>query len=150
MSEHFDALETRDPEQRESALMKARAAQVAHARAHAPAGAARLAEWASSPVDSRAALARLPVLRKHELHDRQRAGLASDAFGGFSATKCTRGMLLLVRKGGGMATGVRPISSCERFGLKYGWPAGGWGKPSRAIFRRCQSSRQGLSAGGAA
>ena len=85
MSEHFDALETRDPEQRESALMKALAAQVAHARAHAPAGAARFAEWASSPVDSRAALARLPVLRKHELHERQRAGLASDAFGGFSA-----------------------------------------------------------------
>jgi phenylacetate-CoA ligase len=25
------------------------------------------------------------VLRKHELHERQRAGLASDAFGGFSA-----------------------------------------------------------------
>ena len=85
MSEHFDALETRDPEQRESALMKALAAQVAHTRAHAPAGAARFAEWASSPVDSRAALARLPVLRQHELHERQRAGLASDAFGGFSA-----------------------------------------------------------------
>ena len=65
MSEHFDALETRDPEQRESALMKALAAQVAHARAHAPAGAARFAEWASSPVDSRAALARLPVLGRY-------------------------------------------------------------------------------------
>ena len=85
MSEHFDALETRDPEQREAALMRALAAQVAHARTHAPAGAARFAEWATSPVDSRAALARLPVLRKHELHERQRAGLASDAFGGFSA-----------------------------------------------------------------
>ena len=43
MSDHFDALETRDPEQREAALMAALAAQVAHARANAPAGAERFA-----------------------------------------------------------------------------------------------------------
>ena len=84
MSEHFDALETRDPEQRETALLAALAAQVANARANAPAGARRLAGPAA-PVNSRAALAALPVLRKSELLERQRATLASDAFGGFAA-----------------------------------------------------------------
>ena len=84
MSDHFDTLETRDPEQRETALMAALAAQVANARANAPAGAKRLAGPASA-VNSRAALAALPVLRKSELLEQQRATLAHDAFGGFAA-----------------------------------------------------------------
>ena len=84
MSEHFDALETRDPEQRETALLAALAAQVANARANAPAGAERFAGLAAT-VNTRAALAALPVLRKSELLERQRATLASDAFGGFAA-----------------------------------------------------------------
>jgi len=79
----FDALETRDPEQREAALMTALAAQVVNARDHAAAGAARFAGVGA--VQSRAALAALPVLRKSELQGRQREGLASDAFGGFAA-----------------------------------------------------------------
>jgi phenylacetate-CoA ligase len=84
VSDHFDALETRDPEHREAALMVALAAQVANARANAPAGAERFAGLAAA-VNSRAALAALPVLRKSELLERQRAVLASDAFGGFAA-----------------------------------------------------------------
>ena len=84
MSEHFDALETRDPEQRETALLAALAAQVANARANAPAGAERFAGLAAT-VNSRAALAALPVLHKSELLERQRATLANDAFGGFAA-----------------------------------------------------------------
>ena len=42
---------------------------------------------ASTPaaVDSRGALARLPVTRKHELLERQKAQRSSDPFGGFSA-----------------------------------------------------------------
>ncbi len=83
MSDHFDALETRDPGQREAALLAALAAQVAHARAHAPAGAERFAGLAA--VNTRAALAALPVLRKSELLERQRAALTDDAFGGFAA-----------------------------------------------------------------
>ena len=79
----FDALEMRDPEQREATLMAALAEQVANARTHAPAGATRFAGVGA--VRSRAALAALPVLRKSELHARQREGLASDAFGGFAA-----------------------------------------------------------------
>ena len=34
---HYDALETRAPHEREAAQMQALAAQVAHAKAHAPA-----------------------------------------------------------------------------------------------------------------
>jgi phenylacetate-CoA ligase len=83
VSDHFDPLETRDPEQREAALLAALAAQMANARTNAPAGAQRFAGEAA--VDTRAALAALPVLRKSELLERQRATLAADAFGGFAA-----------------------------------------------------------------
>ncbi|MEP7303861.1 MAG: AMP-binding protein [Caldimonas sp.] len=85
MSEHFDALEARDPVQREAALRAALAAQIANAQANAPAGAERFAGVVAAKVDSRAALAALPVLRKHELHERQHAALANDPFGGFAA-----------------------------------------------------------------
>jgi len=82
---HYDALETRPPAQREAALMRALAAQVAHAKAHAPAFAASLADVDAAQVTSRAALARLPVTAKHELLERQRDPNAPDAFGGFAA-----------------------------------------------------------------
>ena len=81
---HYDALETRAPAQREEALMRALATQIAHAKAHAPAFAVSLAGVDAAQVTSRAALARLPVIRKHELLARQRAADAPDAFGGFS------------------------------------------------------------------
>ena len=82
---HYDALETRLPAQREEALMRALAAQIAHAKAHAPAFAASLDGIDAIQVTSRAALARLPVIRKHELLERQRDPNAPDVFGGFSA-----------------------------------------------------------------
>jgi phenylacetate-CoA ligase len=85
MSEQYDALETRAPEAREAALMAALARQVAHAQAHAPALAPGLAGVEARAVTSRAALARLPVLRKHELLERQHAQRAQDPFGGFAA-----------------------------------------------------------------
>ena len=84
-SPFHDALETRDPAQREAALMVALARQVSHAQAHAPAFAASLAGVDAAQVVDRAALARLPVIRKHELLERQRRTDAPDAFGGFSA-----------------------------------------------------------------
>jgi phenylacetate-CoA ligase len=84
-SPFYDSLETRDPVQREAALMAALAPQVAHAMAHAPAFAALLAGVDAAAVTDRAALARLPVVRKHELLERQRRADAPDAFGGFSA-----------------------------------------------------------------
>ncbi len=84
-TQHFDALETRSHEQRERDLMVALAAQVAHAKAQAPAFAASLAAVDAPQVNSRAALARLPVIRKHELLERQRGADAPDVFGGFAA-----------------------------------------------------------------
>ena len=85
MSIHFDALETRDPAQREAALLAALPKQVAHAKANAPAFAKSLQSVDAASVNSRAALARLPVIRKHELLEQQQAQRASDIFGGFSA-----------------------------------------------------------------
>ena len=70
---HYDELETRAPEQRERALLGALPGLIAHAKAKAPALAALLAEVDPRAVTSRAALAKLPVLRKSELIERQKA-----------------------------------------------------------------------------
>jgi phenylacetate-CoA ligase len=82
---HYDALETRPAALREAGLMAALPLQIAHAKLHAPAFAASLAEIDAAQVTSREALARLPVIRKHELLERQRDPGAPDVFGGFSA-----------------------------------------------------------------
>jgi len=87
MTEHYDALETRTQQAREAAWMQALPVQIAHAQAHAPALAASLAGVKAQEVNSFAALARLPVVRKQELLDLQKASRAGggDVFGGFSA-----------------------------------------------------------------
>ena len=82
---HLDALETRTPAARERDLMAALSAQVAHAQVHASAYAQMLAGVDATTVNSRQALARLPVVRKHELLQRQGQADAPDPFGGFSA-----------------------------------------------------------------
>jgi phenylacetate-CoA ligase len=82
--EHFDALETRAPDEREAALARALAEQVAHAMARAPAFAQRLRGVDPRAVTSRAALAALPVLRKADLLAGQNSADAGDAFGGFA------------------------------------------------------------------
>ena len=84
MSFH-DALEVRDPAAREAALMAALPAQVAHAQANTGAFAQLLLGVDAAAVTSRAALARLPVVRKGELLERQKAQRTTDPFGGFSA-----------------------------------------------------------------
>ena len=84
MSEFYDALETRDPGQREAALLRSLPAQIAAAQATA-AFAQILHGVDAAAIGSRQALARLPVTRKHELLERQRAQRGSDPFGGFSA-----------------------------------------------------------------
>lgn len=71
--EHYDALETRAPEEREAALMAALPAQIAHAKNHAPGFARILAGVDPQSVSSRAALARLPVTRKSDLGELQKA-----------------------------------------------------------------------------
>lgn len=87
MSNHYDALETRKPAQREAAWMQALPAQIAHAKAHAPAFAQALAAVDPAQVHTREALAALPVVRKQELLDLQKASRAAggNVFGGFSA-----------------------------------------------------------------
>ena len=67
MSKHYDTLETRTPAEREKALMQALPQQVAHAKANAPFFAEWLKDIDPASVTSRAALARLPVLRKSVL-----------------------------------------------------------------------------------
>jgi phenylacetate-CoA ligase len=88
MTEFFDALETRDPEQREATLMAALPAQIAHAQSSSQAFAEILKDVQADAISSRAELAKLPVTRKHELLERQQASRATpggDVFGGFSA-----------------------------------------------------------------
>jgi phenylacetate-CoA ligase len=87
MTDFFDALETRSPAEREAAQMAALPTQIAHAQASSAAMAEILRGVDASTVNSRAALAQLPVTRKSELLDRQKALRAAggDAFGGFSA-----------------------------------------------------------------
>ncbi len=83
MTEHFDILETRDPEAREREQFAALRAQLAHAKANAPAYARLLAGVDTTAVTTRAALARLPVVRKSELLELQKA---ERPFGGFAAS----------------------------------------------------------------
>lgn len=87
MSETFDALETRSPAQREAALLGALPNQIAHAKKSSAAFADLLADVDPAAVTSRAALAKLPVIRKSELQERQQAARAAggNVFGGFSA-----------------------------------------------------------------
>jgi phenylacetate-CoA ligase len=86
VSDFFDPLETRDPDAREAALMAALPTQVAYAQRHAPAFAALLQGVNADSVDSRAALAGLPVTRKSELQALQHSARSQggDVFGGFS------------------------------------------------------------------
>ena len=85
MNSFYDALEARDPAARETALMAALPAQVAQAQRASSAMAELLVGVDAAAITSRSALARLPVLRKHELLERQKARRADDPFGGYSA-----------------------------------------------------------------
>jgi phenylacetate-CoA ligase len=85
MNDHFDSLETRGRDEREAQLLAALPKQVAHAQKSTRAFAELLKDVDAASITSRAALAKLPVIRKHELHERQRAQIEGDPFGGFSA-----------------------------------------------------------------
>jgi phenylacetate-CoA ligase len=87
MTDFFDAQETRDPAAREVALLAALPLQIAHARLASAAFADILKDVNPAEVTSRAALAKLPVIRKHELLELQLASRkqGGSVFGGFSA-----------------------------------------------------------------
>ena len=79
---HYDARETRDPAEREQALLSRLPAQIAHAREHTAAFARLLAGVDPATITSREALAALPVTRKSELLELQKG---ERPFGGFAA-----------------------------------------------------------------
>jgi phenylacetate-CoA ligase len=83
MADNFDTLETRDPEARDRAMFAALPVQVAYAKEHAGAYARLLESIDPAAVTSRAALARLPVIRKSEMVDLQKS---APPFGGFAAS----------------------------------------------------------------
>ncbi len=90
MTTFFDTLETRLPAERENALLSDLPQQIAHAQAHTAAFAVILRGVDANSIQSREALARLPVTRKHELLARQQAERhsgSSNTFGGFSALR---------------------------------------------------------------
>jgi phenylacetate-CoA ligase len=81
MTDHYDALETRDAAEREAALF-ARLPEVLRRAMAAPAYANLLRGTDPAAITGRAALARLPVLRKSELPALHKA---APPFGGFVA-----------------------------------------------------------------
>jgi phenylacetate-CoA ligase len=125
MADFFDELETRSPAAREAALMAALPAQIAHAQKHTAAFAEILKGVDASQITSRAALAKLPVTRKTELHERQKAARAAggDVFGGFSSLLRQSGQ----RGMGRIFASPGPIYEPEGKALDY-WRAG------RAVF----------------
>jgi len=81
---HYDQLETRSAEERERWLAEALPKQIAHAKKAAPYFAKLLAEVEATQVTSRAVLAQLPVTRKSDLTEMQRA---DPPFGGLASTE---------------------------------------------------------------
>src|ERR1043165_3620808 len=93
--QHYDALETRDPAVREREQFAALPEAVARAL-KAPGWAKQLAGIDAKSVTSRAALSKLPVLRKADL-----AALQKEAppFGGFNVTPPGKAKRLLLSPG---------------------------------------------------
>jgi len=114
--QHFDDLETRAPEAREGALMAALPAQVSHAKTNAPGFARILADVDPAGVSSRKALAKLPVTRKSDLGELQKA---LPPFGGLNATPVEKLLRLFVSPG--------PVYEPEGHGDD-------WWRSARALF----------------
>jgi phenylacetate-CoA ligase len=83
LSPHYDALERRPPKKREAELLAALPKFVAHAKKKAPGWARILKDIDAARVTTRAALAKLPVTRKSELAELQKA---LPPLGGLNAT----------------------------------------------------------------
>ncbi|MGQ0511281.1 MAG: phenylacetate--CoA ligase family protein [Betaproteobacteria bacterium] len=113
---HFDKLETRDPQAREAELLAALPAQLAHARANAPGWARILAGVDPAKVDTRAALAELPVTRKSDLGELQ---VRERPLGGLNATPVSKLAKLFMSPG--------PIYEPEGQGPD-------WWRTARALF----------------
>ena len=116
MPEYYDSLETRDPAEREESLMGALPGHIAHAKRNAP-GWARILEGVDpAAIDDRNALAQLPVTRKSDLVDLQRA---ERPFGGLTAVPASQLGRIFVSPG--------PI-------YDPGGSARDWWRTARALF----------------
>ncbi len=82
MSQYFDQLETRDPEARQAALLEAVREQAVHAYNQTSAYAERLAGIDLQRLNSREAIASLPITRKSDLIVQQKS---EPPFGGLTA-----------------------------------------------------------------
>jgi len=82
MADHFDELETRDPEQRETELMAALPGQVALAKTNSSFFGKLYADIDPMAINTREALRQLPVIRKPDVQDAQNA---EPPFGGLNA-----------------------------------------------------------------
>ncbi len=86
--EFFDDLETRDPALREERQLAELRGQIENAKANAPYFAGTLADVDPARIVDRAALAKLPVVRKGELIELQKKRVEDrDPFGGLTAVK---------------------------------------------------------------
>ena len=95
MTDHFDSLEARDPAAREKDLFARLPAQIARALS-APGWAKHLAGIDAKAVTSRAALAKLPLLRKSTLPASQKE---FPPFGGFNVTSPGKAKRLFMSPG---------------------------------------------------
>jgi phenylacetate-CoA ligase len=112
MSEHYDSLEIRSPEEREAQLLTALPKQVALAKRRAPGFKRILKGFDAKQIDSRSALARLPVTRKSDLGELQKA---LPPLGGLNATPLEKLNKLFVSPG--------PIYEPEGIGKNW-WRTG--------------------------
>jgi phenylacetate-CoA ligase len=96
LSPYYDALEARSADEREAALMAALPKQLAHAKQNAPGWARILKDVDAERVTTRAALAQLPVTRKSELAELQKA---LPPLGGLNATPLEKLAKLFVSPG---------------------------------------------------
>jgi phenylacetate-CoA ligase len=95
MSDHFDALETRDPAQREQDYCARLPGLIANAL-RGPGWAKHLAGTDPNEITSRAALARLPLLRKSDLPGLQKE---TPPFGGFNVIAPAAAKRIMVSPG---------------------------------------------------
>ncbi len=116
LSLHYDALETRPAAEREAALMAALPKHLAHAKANASGWARILRDADAASVTTRAALARLPVTRKSELAELQKA---EPPLGGLNATPLEKLARLFVSPG--------PVYDPEGTGAD-------WWRTARSLF----------------
>jgi hypothetical protein len=132
---YYDARETRDPD-RERDLLARLPAQVAHAKAHAPAFAALLKDVDPATITTREALATLPVIRKSDLAELQKLARPWRPGGRAVGAGCARCSPLrgrsTSRRARARITGVWPGPSTRRDSAVVIWCT----TPSRTTSRR--------------